>query len=90
VAGRSARPAPLVLRPDHRPRGEHDHGLDQVPELPDVAGPVVPEEDLHRVGGEPLEVAVVVLRELVDEPAHQHGNVVAAVAQRGQLELQHV
>src|SRR5947208_481584 len=63
-------------------RREHHHGLDQVTELAHVARPVRIHEDLQRVGGDALEVAVVRLRELGDERADEERDIAAPLAQR--------
>ena len=48
-----------ILRLDLVPGREHDHALDEVPQLADVPRPGILAEDLHRLGAYPVKRAVV-------------------------------
>src|SRR5581483_1733890 len=74
-----------VVDPDRRPLAEDEDALDEVLELADVAGPRVAEEGVDRLGTERLlrdpHLAALRLREVAEEEQE----VVAALAQRGQV-----
>ena len=44
-----------------------------------IPGPRITHQDLHRLAGNPLEVAIVLRREFPDEAAHQQRNVLRAL-----------
>src|SRR5438093_570007 len=79
-----------ILRPDRRPLREHEQALDQVLELAHVPGPVVAHEDVDRLGLEGLLPDAHVVRLLLPEAADQEQEVVAPLAQRGQVHGHHV
>ena len=80
----------MRLMPISRPGREHDGALDRVLELPDVARPVVALEERERVGTQ-LEARLVVLAAvLVEEAVREQGHVLPSLAQRRQLDHDHV
>ena len=93
----SSRPPPSLRgaqaeigRLDQRALRHQHRALDRVIELADVAGPGVLEQHLHRAAleaGEPLAVA---LRVLAEEVLRQQRQILAAVAQRRQPDLDRV
>src|SRR5207244_4098788 len=64
--------------------------LEDVLELPDVAGPVVALENRKRLRGDSADVLAEVLAELLQEVRDEEGNVLATLAQRRQVDRQHV
>ena len=76
--------------PDLGSRRQHHHGLDQVPELADVAGPGSLDQPLHRLGRDAAEGAVVRPGQLADEPADQQRDVLPPLAQRREVDVEHV
>src|SRR2546423_13208155 len=82
--------ARYVFRTDFAARRQHDHALDQIPQLTHVSWPRITQQDLHRLGGNPLEVAIVLRREFPDEAAHQQRNVLRPLAQRQQINAEDV
>src|SRR5216110_2346047 len=79
-----------LLDPDRRPLGEHEQALHQVLELTHVPRPVVAHEDVDRLGLEGLLRDAHVVRLLLREVADQEQEVVAPLAQRGQVHGHHV
>ncbi len=70
--------------------GQNHGALDHVFEFAHVAWPVVVEEGIHRTFAEPRDVLVVLLGETLKKPVHHQRNVVAAVAQRRNVNRKHV
>ena len=59
-----------------------DHGtLDDILEFPDIAGPVIANQRLHRFREDGIDHPVVALTELLDEAPHQQRNVFRPFAQ---------
>src|SRR5207249_7322499 len=79
-----------VARPDFAFGGEHDHRFDEVAQLAHVAGPVGVHQDLERLRGDAVELAVVGGRELRDEAPHQERDVRPPLAQRRQIDVEDV
>ena len=78
---------PEIGRLDQR-SGGHQHGaLDRVIELADVAGPGVLEQHLHRAALEPGQPLAIALRVLPQEVLREQRQVLAAIAQRRQPDL---
>ena len=71
-------------------RGEHDHALDEVTQLADVPWPPVVHERLNRLGRDSVEDAIMLLRELLNEAAHEQRDVLASLTQRGEIDPQDV
>src|SRR5262249_47601904 len=71
-------------------RGEDDRALDDVLQLPDVAGPGVLHQGVHGLGRNGLDLPAHSPGDLVREMADEPGDVVAALAQGGQAEGEHV
>ena len=71
-------------------RREHHHALHEIAQLAHVPRPRILHEHLHRVRRDPVERPVVLRRELLDEPAHEERDVLAPLAQRRQINAEHV
>ena len=69
---------------------EHDHALDQIAQLSHVPRPRILGQPLHRVGGNAVELAVVLRRVVADETANEHGDVFGTLAQRREIDAQDV
>src|SRR4051812_45514498 len=59
-------------------------------ELPDVPGPRVLDEDLHGTGVEPREMLAISCRMPPQEMHRERRNVLAPLAQRGEMQLDRV
>ena len=70
--------------------GQHHRPLHVVLQLADVARPVVVAQKLHGLGLDMGHVAEVLLVVDAEEEAHQLRNVLAALAQGGQIDRHHV
>src|SRR3954468_6964264 len=70
--------------------GEHQRLLDRVLELADVARPVIRHDPAERGVADRADPRVGLRRELGDEVRAQPGDVLAALAQRRQLDREHV
>ena len=79
-----------VLHVDHLPGRHHGHPVADVLELAHVAGPVLRREELHGCLGEALAFHAQVARALGEEVPRERGNVLAALAHRGQPQADHV
>src|SRR5207244_12940422 len=79
-----------VGRADLSFRREHDHGLDQIAQLPDIARPVGIHEDLLRLGPDPFEGPVVLLGEFGDEMSDQEWDIAPPLTQRGEVDRENV
>jgi hypothetical protein len=79
-----------VLGPDLSPRVQDHHALDQVPELPHVPGPRVPHEDLHGLCRDAREGPVQPARDLLHEVLDQNRDVLAAMPERREVDVQDV
>ena len=78
-----------VVRPDRILVGQHDGAVEHVAELPHVARPAVGEQlGPGRVGQAQVGPAVQAA-EMIEEEIDQQADVVAAVAQRRQVQLEH-
>src|SRR5258706_3535506 len=83
-------PQPELGEPDHAALRHQDPALHRMIELTDVAGPRVIEQRLQRRRLEPGEVLAIALRVLPQEVRGQRRNVLTALAQRRQLDLDRV
>ena len=79
-----------VGRPDLRAGRQHHHGLDQIPELADVAGPGRVHQPLERLRRDPPEGALVGPGKLPDEPPDQEGDVAPPLPQRRKIDVEDV
>ena len=70
--------------------GEHERLLDRVLELAHVAGPVIGHDPAERGVADGADARVGLRAELGDEVRAQERDVLAALAQRRQLDRQHV
>ena len=93
----SRRPPPSFVRAqaevgrlDQRALRHQHRALDRVIELADVAGPAVLEQHLHRAALEPGEALPVALRVLAEEVLREQRQILAAIAQRRQPDLDRV
>ena len=75
---------------DLRPGRQHHRALDRILQLAHVAGPVVRDQQLHRVGREAVDRLGVLLRIALEEELRERRNVAPAIAQRRHLERDHV
>ena len=69
---------------------EHDHALYEIAQLAHIAGPSVLDQQRQRVGGDAVKLAIVPCRKLGHEAPHEQRDVVAALAQRRQINTEHV
>ena len=84
-------PAEQLVHVDQLAIVDHDHrAFDQVLQLTDVAGEGVVEQRLDRPLAEAGHVALVTLAVVVQEVLHQQRDVVAPLAQRRQVDREHV
>src|SRR4051812_21670958 len=60
-----------IIRHDLVAGGENNHALDEIAQLTHVAGPWILHELLQRVAREAVKFPVVLLREFLDEAAHE-------------------
>ena len=79
-----------ILRHNFTPRREHDHALDEVPQLANIAGPWILDQQRQRIGRQTVKWPVVHARELRHKPAHENGDVVATLTKRREIDPQHV
>src|SRR5690606_2228942 len=79
-----------VLCADRPSRSEHHHGPNQVAQLTNIARPGIVDEDLQGLGLDAAEGSVVLLTELANELVDQQRNVLATLAERRQLDEEHV
>ena len=79
-----------VVAAEHRAVGQGDPRLDRVFQLADVARPVVPQEGLHRVGGDLGDRRALLGAVLLEEMHRQERNILGSLAQRGQVDPDHV
>src|SRR6478672_3101446 len=79
-----------IFGPDLATVREHDHALDEVPELAHVAGPGILDEELHCRGRDAGERTVVLRREIANEAAHEERDVARALPQRRQVDAEDV
>ena len=79
-----------MMRLNHVSRAYHHGALDYVLELPDVAGPAVSLERAHGVLCETEILAAFALRVALHEIVREEGNVTLALAQRRELQTDHV
>src|SRR5690349_20265666 len=75
---------------EHVAGAEHDRALEHVLELADVAGPVVSLEDRESLRRDPPNVLAEILAELLQEMRDEQRNVLASLAQRRQVDREHV
>src|SRR5438034_7832382 len=73
-----------------RPLAEDDAALDNVLQLPDVAGPGVCQKGLHRLRGYLFNSLAQLLGKIQREPAGQQLDIAAALPQRRQLQRENV
>ena len=89
-AGAGASSAGEVLGADDVVAAQDDGPLHDVFQLPDVAGPGIADEDLEGFRGDAGLVPEVFLDIFFDEVDRQHGDVLPALAQGRQVEVDHV
>jgi hypothetical protein len=70
--------------------GEKNSALDKIFELADVAGPGIVREGVHGVGGNVLDGFVEAAADFLDEVADEEGNILAALAQRRDVDGENV
>src|SRR5216117_1782938 len=93
VADRRGFPTPreVVERHLERPAAGEDHGaLDEVRELADVPGPSVSTERVQRLARDDLDAVVHWTPEPLDEVADQGRNVLGPLAERRDMDREHV
>src|SRR5262245_36898018 len=78
------------LQLDHRATRQRDRALDRILELADVARETVGEQPLERLGGDPLDLLAELARVPLEEVVDEQREVVLALAQRRQRDLDHV
>src|SRR5437016_2825891 len=84
-------PGEVVERHLERPAAGKDHRpLDQIRELADVPGPSVPTECIQRLARDDLDPAVHGTRVPLDEIAHQGRNILGPLAERRDMDREHV
>jgi len=71
-------------------RREYDHALDEVPELANISGSRILDEDLHRLGTDPMKRAIVLLRILFNEVSDEDRDILAPLPQRWQMDAQDI
>src|SRR5579872_5762421 len=81
---------PQIGRLDERPLCHQDGALDRMIELPDVSGPAVLEQRLHRAGLEAGQPFAIALRVLTKEMLREQRQILAAVAEGRQPDLDRV
>ena len=79
-----------VLRPNLPTVREDNHALHQVAQLAHVPRPGVLHQHSHCFRRKSQEGAAVLRREVAHEPAHEEGDVVATLPQRGQIDVEDV
>ena len=79
-----------MFRLDEVPLGQDRRALDDVAQLADVAGPRIVLEKVHRLLVDRAHRFAVARVELVEEVLHEQRNVLLAIAQRRQLDGEHV
>ena len=75
-----------VLDQQFRAVAEDDGPLDVILQLADVARPVVLAEEPHRLGVDPADLAAVLLGVSFEEELDQDRDVLATLAERGQVD----
>ena len=84
-------PTEEVGRPNGIPRARDDGRLDRVLQLAHVAGPIVRHEDVDRLVAHPVDAGPLQAQSLpIDEVAHQERDVLAPLAQRGEMDMDHL
>src|SRR5262249_4918550 len=69
---------------------QHDHALDQVAKLAHIARPRIVAEQLHRLGRDAVEGAIVLRGVFLDEPTDEQRNVLAAFAERRKIDAENI
>ena len=90
AAPRSARSAPKCAAPSTQVVGHQRRLLQHVAQLADVARPVVPRQQLQRVGVQALVRQAAAPRDVLGQRLDQRLQVVEPLAQRRQADRQHV
>src|SRR5260370_34199591 len=75
---------------EHVSGPEHDCPLEDILELPDVAGPMVALQDRRRFRRDPTDVFPEVLAEFLQEVCDEEGDVHPALAQGWQMDGDHI
>src|SRR5229473_6486020 len=75
---------------EHVSGPEHDCPLEDILELPDVAGPMVALQDRQRFRRDPTDVFPELLAEFLQEVCDEEGDVLAALAQGWQVDGEHI
>ena len=79
-----------MLGADEAAAADHHGALDHVAQLAHVARPVIALQLLLDLGGEAADLAIVLPVELVDERLGEERDVLAPLAQRRQVDREHV
>lgn len=68
-----------ICRQDHRARAENQQPLDEIAELTDVSGPIVPPQDFDGLVGKGASREFSLLGKFLDEMGEQQHHVIATV-----------